>query len=52
MSNVLNDLIITDVAGFSAGDSLTPGAGLVSVADSAIITPLGDPAMLAEGDTI
>ena len=52
MSTVLNDLILTDATGFTAGDSLAPGAGLTGTADSGVVTSWGDPALLAEGDTL
>ncbi|MCB1389422.1 MAG: Hint domain-containing protein [Rhodobacteraceae bacterium] len=51
MSNTLNDLILTDVAGLAVGDSLAPGAGLTGVTDSSVVTSWGDPTRLAVGDT-
>ena len=50
MSNVLNDLIVTDAAGFSPGDSLSLGSGLIGVSDSAIGTETGLPGRLSVGD--
>ncbi|PWE28495.1 hypothetical protein C4N9_10890 [Pararhodobacter marinus] len=52
MSNVLNDLILTDVASLTVGDTLTPGAGLTGIADSGVVTAQTDPGVLAEGDTL
>jgi len=52
MSTVLNDLILTESAGFAAGDTLTPGAGLADVADSGVVTSWTDPSVLAQGDVL
>ena len=51
MSNVLNDLIITDSTGFSVSDVLNPGSGLTGVVDSTSVTALGGPAEITVGDT-
>ncbi|GAB1377177.1 Hint domain-containing protein [Pararhodobacter aggregans] len=50
MANTLNDLILTDVAGFAPGDTLSLGSGLTGITDSAVATAWGDPSRIAVGD--
>lgn len=50
MSNLLNDLIVTDATSFAPGDSLSLGSGLSGVMDSAIATATGSASRLSEGD--
>ena len=42
MANTLNDLILTDVAGFAPGDTLSLGSGLTGITDSSATRVLLD----------